>query len=110
MALSPSPKVSFLLGVWLLSSAALQAAEAPALDRLPIAFVENRGQWRAPLAFAASRGPIAAAFEPHAIRLTLGAPRAASVALVFEGASKDVTLAGEGRRRGVYNFYAGRDR
>ena len=73
---------------------------------LPLDFVENRGQWPTPAKFVASKGPVAAALEPHAIRLQLGR-EGTPMALVFEGASETVTAAGEQRRSGVYNFFVG---
>jgi hypothetical protein len=78
------------------------------LHRLPMDFVENRGQWTAPARFVARAGGVAAAFETHAIRLRLGAS-AVPVALLFEGASDAVSLAGEGKRAGVYNYFIGSD-
>ena len=78
------------------------------LHRLPMDFVENRGQWTGPARFAARAGGIAAAFETHAIRLRLGAS-AVPVALLFEGASDNVSIAGEHRRTGVYNYFIGND-
>jgi hypothetical protein len=79
------------------------------LGRLPIDFIENRGQWPTPARFAARKGAIAAAFEPHAIRLQLGQGATTPLALVFEGASSDSMIAGEGERPGVYNYFVGND-
>jgi hypothetical protein len=79
------------------------------IDRLPIDFIENRGQWQGSARFAARKGSIAAAFEPHAIRLQLGVTHTTPLALLFEGASRDVTLVGEAKRSGVYNYFLGDD-
>jgi hypothetical protein len=75
--------------------------------RLTSGFIENRGQWSGSARFAARRGSVAAALEPDRIRLQLDAADAATVALVFEGASSRVTLEGEDQRPGVYNFISG---
>ena len=86
-----------------------RGARISAIDRLPIDFVENRGQWPGPARFAARKGSMAAAFEPHAIRLHLGTTDATPLALLFEGASRDGALVGETRRSGVYNYFLGDD-
>jgi hypothetical protein len=85
-----------------------QARASTVLGRLPIDFIENRGQWPAPVKFAARKGAIFAAFEADAIRLQVG-QAAAPVALVFEGASRNAAIAGERKRPGVYNYFIGRD-
>jgi hypothetical protein len=72
-------------------------------------FVANQGQWNGPVRFAARREALALILEPHAMRLQLGGNRAETLAFVFEGASRDVALAGEDQRPGVYNFISGRD-
>jgi hypothetical protein len=83
-----------------------RAGTGPArLDRLPLDFVENRGQWPAAARFVAQKGPLSAVLEPGGIQLSLGTGEA--VRLVFEGAMPSTTLAGEARRPGVYNFYLG---
>jgi hypothetical protein len=73
-------------------------------------FVENRGQWDARTRFVAQRGPMAAALEPHALRLRVAAGQPAEVSLTFEGASESPVLSGEDKRSGVYNFFLGNDR
>ena len=83
------------------------ATNSTILERLPIDFIANRGQWQTPAQFVARKGTVAAAFEPHAITLQLGATT--PLALVFEGASHTVTIAGEGQRSTVYNFIVGND-
>jgi len=88
---------------------ASHASDSSILERLPIDFIENRGQWQTPARFVASKGAVAAAFEPHAIRLALGHDASTPLGLVFEGASSGVTIAGEGQRSTLYNFIVGND-
>ena len=76
---------------------------------LPADFIENRGQWNGSARFAAHRGRVAVAVEPHVIRLQLGLPDPATVALTFEGASPQTNLVGEDRQPAVYNFFSGND-
>ena len=83
--------------------------EASSLGQLPLDFVENRGQWGTSAKFVARKGPRAAAFERDAIRLFLGTEQPISLGLTFEGASKEVTLAGEQKRSGFYNYFIGND-
>jgi len=85
-----------------------RAGASTILGRLPIDFIENRGQWQTAAKFSARKGEIAAAFEPHAIRLQLG-PSLAPVGLVFENASSAVALVGEEKRASVYNYFIGSD-
>jgi len=91
------------------SERAAAKGEAPK-PKAPLDFVENRGQWDAAVKFATWRGAMAASFEKEAIKLRAGKERPLSVVLGFEGASKGVTLAGEGERGGRYNFFVGNDR
>lgn len=87
--------------------AARRGPEPPANQ--PIDFVENSGQWDAPVKFAAHGGADAAAFERDAVRLRFGKERPTSLSLNFEGASPGATLAGEAKRVGRYNFFVGGD-
>jgi hypothetical protein len=74
-------------------------------------FIENRGQWDGPALFAAWLGrDLAASLEPGGVALRMWGERSADVRLLFEGASTAATLAGEQKRRGVYNFFLGNDR
>ena len=89
-----------------------QAAE-PARDTgskpsgaLPVDFVENIGQWPTEARFVARLGQVTAALEPSGIRLQLG-KTPVPLGLIFEGASPGVTLTGEGKQPGVYNFFFG---
>jgi hypothetical protein len=91
------------------SSAAVRGSNLAARE-LMADFVANHGQWRGDVKFTARRGQVVLALEPHAIRISAIRPGAASVAFAFEGASPDVTLAGEQRQPTVYNFLSGRDR
>ena len=86
-----------------------QARAALQLSKLPLDFIENRGQWETPTKFAAQKGAMAAAFEPDAIRLLIGKDRPISLGLIFERASKDAGLVGEGKRSGNYNYFIGND-
>lgn len=70
-------------------------------------FIENRGQWNGRARYAARLGPVAAALEPDRVRLRLDAADPATIELVFEGASSNVTLEGRQQRPGVYNFISG---
>ena len=85
------------------------AATEAAAAKLPLDFVENRGQWDDGVKFMARKGAMLASFEKGAINLRLGQKRTASLSLKFEGAAKGATLAGEGKREGVYNFFIGND-
>lgn len=85
------------------------AEAAAAATKLPLDFIENRGQWDGAVKFAARKGALMASFERDAIKLRLGKERASSVSLSFEGAAKGATLAGEGKRAGYYNFFIGKD-
>lgn len=88
-----------------LATPAQSAVEAP---KLPLDFVENRGQWNTPARFAGRKGAVVAALESSAI--VLHAPNGREpVRLEFVGASSAVQLSGENRRRAHYNFFHGND-
>ena len=73
-------------------------------------FVENRGQWDGPAMFSAWLArDLAASLEPGGVALHRGGESPVAVRLVFEGASAAATIAGEQKRRGVYNFFVGND-
>jgi hypothetical protein len=91
------------------SKTAARRDGAAATTKLPLDFVENRGQWDDTVKFAARKGAMLASFEKGAINLRLGKEQSASVRLSFEGAAKSTTLAGEGKRAGYYNFFIGND-
>jgi len=76
---------------------------------VPLDFVENQGQWHTPARFVARKASLIAAFEEHAIRVQVRPGQTNLLNLIFEGAADDVSLAGEGRRRGHYNFFVGSD-
>ncbi len=78
-------------------------------SRLPLDFIENRGQWDDKVKFAARKGAMIASFEKGGIKLRLGKERPANVSLSFEDAAKATTLVGEGKRAGHYNFFVGND-
>ena len=98
-----------MVGVEPAARAAAPAERRPREANLPTDFVENRGQWDAAVRFAARKGPMRASFEKGAIQLRYGKERPTRLGLHFEGASAGVTLTGEGRRGGRYNFYTGND-
>ncbi len=83
------------------------AAAGVALSDLPVDFVENRGQWDPSVVFAARNRTASAAFERDGIQLDLGSGK--PVGLAFEGAAPSVSLTGEEKRPGVYNFVLGND-
>lgn len=92
------------------SKTAKKHVEAATTNKLPLDFVENRGQWDDAVKFTARKGAMNASLEKGAIKLRLGNERTASVSLSFEGAAKGATLVGEGKRAGYYNFFNGNDR
>ncbi len=80
---------------------------------LPIAFVENRGQWDESVRFLARRPRAVARLERDALALHLdrsteGRARGLFVRLVFENA-RAATLRGEEGREGVHSFFHGSD-
>jgi hypothetical protein len=79
------------------------------LAELPLDFVGNRGQWNARTKFLARKGLAAAAFERTAMKLYVGKGGRAPLSLIFEGASSEARVVGEGERRGRYNFFLGDD-
>ena len=79
------------------------------LSKLPVDFIENRGQWDSSVKFVARKSTTVARFETNAIRFGFGESQTDSLSLIFEGASKTVELAGEGKRSGHYNFFSGND-
>jgi len=90
------------------SSAALFSA-------LPLAFVENAGQWQQGVLFVARRGDMVARLDRDSIWLELRKRTAedrlegAVVRLVFEGASEQVEAEGEEPHPGAYAFFLGND-
>src|SRR5919106_4395322 len=90
-------------------AATLDRSALTPLHRLPVDFIENRGQWPAAASFVARRGQVAAAFERDAITLHLGASDPTRLGLVFEGSAPDVALIGEGKRATLYNYLLGND-
>jgi hypothetical protein len=79
------------------------------LSRLPVDFIENRGQWDGPVKFVARKGPAVASFESNAIKLGFGEAAPGFLTLTFEGASPGVEVVGEAKRKGYYNFFFGDD-
>ncbi len=87
---------------------AVEASLSTTLANLPLDFIENRGQWDAAVKFAARKGSLTAFFADDAIQLHLGANQP-TLGLTFEGASQNVTLVGEEKHGGYYNFFIGND-
>jgi hypothetical protein len=97
----PALRATVAATIWLVASdasAVTLAAPSSGIAGLPLDFVENRGQWSTPARFVARKDRILTSFENDAIRLHLAGERPASVALTFEGASRDARLVGEGKR------------
>ena len=88
---------------------------AAVLSRLPLAFVENRGQWDTPARFVARRGGMTARIEKDGIVLQLarragdGRIEGVVARLRFEGERASIDLEGEGKQPGAYNFFLGND-
>ncbi len=78
---------------------------------IPLAFVENRGQWRDSVLFVARQQSMTAHLKADGITLQLCGGRArnetvrASIRTTFEGASTAVTVEGEGKQPGYHNFF-----
>ena len=83
--------------------------ESSVLSKLPVDFIENRGQWDGSVKFVARKGPAVASFESSAIRLGFGEAASSFLTLAFEGASPVVEVVGETKRKGYYNFFFGDD-
>jgi hypothetical protein len=85
---------------------------AAALGRLPLAFVENRGQWNSSARFIVRQGAMTARLEQDRVTLALAddGKRKTVVSLIFEDANEDVVLEGKGRQRGRYNYLIGADK
>ena len=79
------------------------------LSKLPVDFIENRGQWGSSVKFVARKGAAVASFESNAIKLGLGEDASGFLTLAFEGAATGVEVVGEAKRKGYYNFFFGND-
>lgn len=108
--------VGFMIaGNWATPASASDTAVAD-IDRLPLAFVENCGQWPNETRFIVRQRGMVSRLEDDRVILTLAGSSAddtvrnVEVQLVFEGACKDVVLEGESRQRGKHNFFLGSDR
>src|SRR5262245_20211322 len=107
---------SFVVGSSLVCiGSAGQVHAAPAqltavrMDKLPVGFIENCGQWEETVKFAASKGHLCAFFENGAINLRVASGQKDALRLVFEGAAAQTTLTGEEKHRAHYNFFFGND-
>lgn len=108
--------VPFTHGAVLEEGGVPTAAGAAFSANIPLAFVENQGQWDTPARFVAWRGPMVARFEARAIvlqlqkRLAQGGVGSVVVRMTFDGACEDVTLEGAQQQSGRYNFFLGNER
>lgn len=84
-------------------------AGASVLSKLPVDFIENRGQWDPAVKFAARKGSAVASFESNAIKFGFGEAASSFLTLTFEGASPGVKVEGEMKRKGYHNFFFGDD-
>jgi len=96
------------------STAKQVTAVARALARVPLAFIENQGQWRGESLFVARQGRLTAAFSRKGVRLHLRGSAASAVDdvrlnLVFTHVEPEATLEGEQRLAQSYNFFLGDD-
>ena len=91
------------------AAAAADKREQSKLAKAPLDFVENQGQWDSSARFVAQKGAMIARFGRDSIELRHGKEQRATFALTFEGAAQSVTLTGEGKRSGHYNFFMGND-
>lgn len=76
---------------------------------VPLAFIENRGQWAAARRLIARGGRMAATLERDAVVLQLLGEKRTVVRLAFAGASPAAMVVGEEPLRAVYNFFTGGD-
>ncbi|HKB16851.1 MAG TPA: hypothetical protein VKF62_12350, partial [Planctomycetota bacterium] len=85
------------------------------MARLPLAFVENRGQWDAQAKYVARKRGMTAWLGRDRVTLRLtrreeeGEIAGVVVGLVFEGARESVAIEGEERLPGIWNFFLGDD-
>ncbi|MBK8975468.1 MAG: fibronectin type III domain-containing protein [Planctomycetes bacterium] len=93
--------------------APLSRPTSDAVSRLPLTFIENRGQWAAAGRFLARDGAMTVGLEDRAVAIRIeepDGPRAAVVRLVFEGSHERPRVVAEQCRPGVWNFLRGTDR
>jgi hypothetical protein len=98
---------SISLVVYLVGTSLPLPADPPGIPRpvIPMAFVENRGQWPEDVRFATIGGDRLAGFRRDGIAIVAG-----PLELTFEGARSAVSIDGEGKPTGLYTFIHGRDR
>jgi hypothetical protein len=90
------------------------AAAAEVVQRLPLAFAENVGQWKVPSRFVARRGSLRAHLAAGSFTLQLLGEReegflVQNVRFVFEGAAEGVVSRGEGELPGRSHYFLGSD-
>jgi len=112
----PSPTGSYCIALGLAvvgpSSFASPAIEAPA--RLPLAFVENAGQWSVPSRFVARRGDLRTHLSGDSFTLQVlgeedGEMLLQNVRFEFEGADASAIPAGLRELPGRHHFFLGAD-
>ncbi|MFO0984974.1 MAG: SBBP repeat-containing protein [Planctomycetota bacterium] len=89
------------------------AARATRRAGLKSSFIENHGQWQAPVRYATSLAGMTVGLERDAMLVRLRAQPAepgSVVRLAFEGASASAALTGDQRAPGVHHFLTGNDR
>ncbi|MCI0589859.1 MAG: hypothetical protein L0323_23845 [Planctomycetes bacterium] len=98
------------------SSQIAERARGAPLRRLPLSFVENRGQWTTDAAFVARRDGMTVRVEPEALVIRFerrseddGPVQGVVVRLAFEGALGSATIEGEGRQPGLHHYLLGND-
>jgi len=111
--------ILFSLGTGLALGAQPASSTGPAaakrLVRVPAAFVENRGQWPAPVRFRIDRPRMTVWLHEQGWTFTLRPPTGpgrAAVRMTFEtrGDDRAVRLQGEDRVPGIRNYFLGADR
>ena len=95
--------IAVILSPVFAEAGAATSREAP---QLGFTFIENEGQWPAPVRFVASAGASVARIEPQQIVVRRADDE---VALTFEGANATTAIEGEEQRRAHYNFFIGDD-
>jgi hypothetical protein len=98
-----------LIGLLFVVASAWASAASRIVDNLPAQFVANQGQWSEAVHFAARKGGLSAAFEPHTIRLHDSTRAADALVLRFEGAAQGTRIVGEKMQPGRQHFYVGND-
>lgn len=94
---------------------ATHPVEGGFIQREPISFVENKGQYSGPARFRTGSGPLMVWLEPQAFAMELyrvmdGRREGIGARMSFEGASASVQLSGRRPQPGVLHYSIGNDR